>query len=137
VVSGQEQQGQPALLDKFTITRPDVAGKLVATLAGPFSSAGMLSYRIRVANHTSLGLCGVQVVFHAPSGLPLDGAADETTTVHGQDAVVTIGGLDPGADTVATLSFPAPSGVSAKTLKAVTATIRSSTVQPVIAKWAN
>jgi len=93
--------GTPALLDVFTITKPDVSGSLFTSVSAPSSvvSGGSIVYDIRVANDSPYALNAVQVVVALPKGLEFDGDVDARTTLQGRvNVVMTIGRLVPGEE---------------------------------------
>jgi uncharacterized repeat protein (TIGR01451 family) len=119
--------GASALLDKFTVTKPDLSELLRVHLSAPHSAipGGQLTYTLTVHNGSSHGLNGAQAVFELPSGLTFVASPDGTATQLGNHIVVTIGRLDAGASVVIHLqtqvNAEAGSGLEA------TALLRSST----------
>jgi hypothetical protein len=99
--------GTPALLDRFTVVKPKLAGHLTATVTGgPVASgAATFTYRVAVNNGSPYALNGTQVVLTLPSGVQFAGPVTDASTVHGREVVVTLGRLEAGAS--ATASIPA------------------------------
>jgi hypothetical protein len=91
--------GASALLDKWTIAKPEVSSSLSATLSAPVSVAagGGLSYVVHLNNHSQYSLNGTQVRLSLHDGLSFAGTAGQTTTVQGDEVVVTIGRLAAGS----------------------------------------
>lgn len=89
--------GTPVLLDKWSITKPDLHGSLSATLSAPerVSSGSSLTYTIHLSNHSHNALNGTQVRLSLASNVSLTHAPDGTTVL-GNEAVVTIGRLAEG-----------------------------------------
>jgi len=94
--------GASALLDKFTVTKPDLSEDLRVLLSAPHSvvPGGQLTYTLTAHNATSHGLNGTQAVFEIPSGVTFVASPDGGATQVGNQIVVTIGRLDPGASAV-------------------------------------
>jgi uncharacterized repeat protein (TIGR01451 family) len=94
--------GASALLDKFTVTKPDLSELLHVHLSAPHSvvPGGQLTYTLTAHNDTSHGLNGTQAVFEIPSGVTFVASPDGTATQVGNQFVITIGRLDPGASAV-------------------------------------
>jgi hypothetical protein len=123
--------GTSALLDKFTIRRPDVDDTVHVRLLGPdvVSGSAPFGYTVEVDNGSSYALNGAQVVLHLPEGVkPADPANDTRTADNGQ-VVVTLGRLDIGQARTVTINVALEHGEDER-LTAV-AILRSSTAQPV------
>jgi hypothetical protein len=75
--------GKSALLDQFSITKPDVSGSVPVRLSAPPTAnlGGELLYSVVVSNHSTIALNGAQI----------------RLSVQGSDIVNTIGRLAPGA----------------------------------------
>ncbi len=125
-------EGTPTLLDKITVTKPNVAGQLTATLAAPAKAQpnGAVVYTVRVINNTPYTLTGVQAVVTLPTGVSFADVASPNLTLQGADAVATLGALAPGAQTTVQIKGRAAAAVGA-VLTGV-ATVRSATALPVI-----
>ena len=124
--------GTPALLDKFTITKPDVRGSLVAQLSAPTTVQpnGELVFSVTVKNNSPYALNGTQVRLALPAGVTYSGTSD-LTTIQGKDVVSTVGRLAPGA--VQTLQISTTVSDSAKrgTVMWSAAAVTSGTALPV------
>jgi hypothetical protein len=119
--------GPSALLDKFVVTKPDLSERLRVRLSAPDSvvSGGQLIYTLTVHNGTSHGLNGAQAVFEIPSGVTFVSSPDGGATQVGNQVVVTIGRLDPGAS--ATVHLQTQVNSEAGSELEATALLRSST----------
>lgn len=125
--------GQSALLDKFTVTKPDVEDSMSVHIAGPEQAVAgsAITYNVRVRNGSAYPLSGAQVVIHLPDGAAFAGATNDTLTVHGGQVVVTVGRIGIGG--VESVEIPATlaSSLSASTMLRASAVLRSSTALPV------
>ncbi|HEY6268950.1 MAG TPA: metallophosphoesterase family protein [Candidatus Acidoferrum sp.] len=94
--------GASALLDKFTVTKPDLGDRLHVKLWAPHSIApgGQLIYTLSVHNGSVHGLNGTQAVFEIPSDVTFVSSPDGLATQVGDKVVVTIGRLDAGGDAI-------------------------------------
>ena len=133
--------GQSALLDKFTVTKPDLEndqdgtarGGLEAHLSAPSqaSAGSTITYTARLRNDSSYALNGTQVVVNLPAGASFAGTASDTLTVHGSQVVVTLGRLGVGAGQTVEVSAALASGLTDGTVLRASAVVRSSTALPV------
>ncbi|BAC89904.1 purple acid phosphatase family protein [Gloeobacter violaceus] len=129
--------GTPALLDKFTVTRPDLTGRLSVELHVPTGTtrSQTLPCRVRLVNRSPYALNGTQVVLGLPTGVTFAAyRGKERCTQHERSVVVTVGRLEKGAKKTVTIECfvarEAPPDVS----QAITASVRTSTALPVVAK---
>jgi len=125
--------GTSALLDFWSVTRPDVRGSLLATIAAPAQPlpGQTLTYSITVRNSSKYGLSGAQVRFALPLGTQFAGTAGTTMTLQGDEVVLTLGHLNAGA--VQSVKVPVrvlPNVHHHQVLRAQ-AQLRSSTALPV------
>jgi hypothetical protein len=126
--------GPSALLDKFTVTKPDLGDRLHVKLSAPRSvaPAAQLIYTLTAHNGSSHSLNGTQAVFELPSDVTFVSSPDGNATQVGNQVVVTIGRLDAGGDAIVHLqtqvNTDADSRLRAKAL------LRSSTA---LSAWAN
>jgi hypothetical protein len=90
-------QGTSALLDKFTIRKPDLEEQLSIHLSAPRKIAANhnLTYTVILDNDSDFSLNGTQVVLHLPNGVDVSGAPADVTQ-QGRDAVITLGRLAAG-----------------------------------------
>jgi hypothetical protein len=119
--------GASALLDKFTVTKPDLGDRLHVTLAAPHSVAqgAQLIYTLTAHNGSSYGLNGTQAVFDLPSEVTFVASPDGIATQVGDKVVVTIGRLDPGGS--ATVHLQTQANINADSALGAKALLRSST----------
>jgi hypothetical protein len=125
--------GQPALLDKFTVTKPDVEDGVSVHIDGPQQAAagGAIAYNVRVRNGSAYPLNGAQVVIHLPDGAAFAGATNDALTVHGAQVVVTVGRIGVGGVETVEVSATLARSLSARTILHASAVLRSSTALPV------
>ena len=126
-------EGVPSLLDKITVTKPNVTGLLLATLAAPakVQPNGALVYTVQAINNTPYTLTGVQAVVTLPSGVAFADVLSPNLTLQGATVVMTMGPLAPGQQVVIQVKarVTAPIG----TILSGAATVRSATALPVTA----
>ena len=125
--------GQSALLDKFTVTKPDVEDGVSVHIDGPQQAAAgtAITYNVRVRNGSAYPLNGGQVVIHLPDGTAFAGATNDTLTVHGAQVVVTVGRIGVGGVETVEVSATLAASLSARTILRASAVLRSSTALPV------
>jgi len=119
--------GASALLDKFTVTKPDLGDRLHVKLSAPHSAApsAQLIYTLTVHNGSSHGLNGTQAVFELPGDVTFVSSPDGVATQVGDKVVVTIGRLDPGGS--ATVHLQTQVNTNADSALRAKALLRSST----------
>lgn len=120
-----------ALLDQFTVTKPDLTGTLAATLTAPPNvlRGGALVYSVRIVNGSPYALNGAQAVFTLPDGASYTGATSDTLTQNGQQIVVTLGRIEASASRI--LQFKSRVTAALGAVLQGTATVRSGTALPV------
>ena len=125
--------GQSALLDKFTVTKPDVEDGVSVHIDGPQQAAAgsVITYNVRVRNGSTYPLNGAQVVIHLPDGAAFAEGTNDTLTVHGAQVVVTVGRLGIGGVETVEVSATLASSLPARTMVRASAVLRSSTALPV------
>lgn len=138
--------GQSALLDKFTVTKPDLEnnqdgnaqGGLTANLSAPSQAiAGTtITYSVRVLNSSAYALNGAQVVLNLPAGATFAGTTSDTLTVHGAQVVVTLGRIAVGGQQAVQVSATLSSSLPAQIILKASAQLRSSTALPVMSNQA-
>lgn len=127
--------GTSALLDKFTVNKPELEGQVQVKLTNPKHAVPgqSVSYSVSVKNNSKFALNGSQLVFAMPEGATLAGNAGEKLTVQGRNIVITIGRIESGSgtsvDVPVTLASSSadPEGGQSK----ASATLRSSTALPI------
>jgi uncharacterized repeat protein (TIGR01451 family) len=92
--------GASALLDAWTVTKPEVNGAVIAKLSAPHEiTAGQnVAYKVSVRNDSEYALNGAQVRFRLPRGLTFTGALSGDVTAQGDEIVFTLGHLAVGAE---------------------------------------
>lgn len=125
--------GTSALLDAWTITKPDVSSGVSAQLFAPPSATagGALVYSILVSNSASTALNGAQVRLTPSSNAVFDGASSDTLTLQGGDIVATIGRLAPGAQQVIQIKTRVASNVGTGSKITASASLTSGTALPI------
>jgi uncharacterized repeat protein (TIGR01451 family) len=125
--------GPSALLDKFTVTKPDLEGDLVVRLNAPATAnlGTVVAFRVDVTNNSSYALNGVQIVLTLPGGTTFVGAASDSLTVQGHEVVATLGRLVPGAGTTVEIGATVDNGLHDGANLEAQAVLRSSTALPV------
>lgn len=91
--------GTSALLDKWTITKPEIFSSLSATLSAPkkVHLGDSFSYTVQLNNGAQHSLNGTQVRVRLPYNAAFAGSVGTTTTLQGNEVVVTLGRLASGA----------------------------------------
>jgi uncharacterized repeat protein (TIGR01451 family) len=125
--------GTSALLDQFTITKPDVSSSMSVQLSAPPSATagGALVYTLSVQNNGTTALNGTQLRLTMPSTLTFAGLATDPVTVQGSDAVFTIGRLAPGTQQIVQIKTRVAAGTPTAALITASASLTSGTAQPV------
>jgi len=131
-VVSEPATGAPALLDAWTVTRPDLGRSLRAKLAVPNEIRGgqTLTYELFISNNSQYALSGTQVRFQLPRGLAPAAEGRGNSTVQGDEIVFTLGHLAVGAEQTVEIPALVPADVRKQTLRA-RARVFSSTAQPV------
>jgi uncharacterized repeat protein (TIGR01451 family) len=124
--------GTSALLDQFTITKPDVSSSMSVQLSAPPSATagGALVYTLSVQNNGPTALNGTQLRLTMPSTLTFAGLATDPVTVQGSDAVFTVGRLAPGTQQIVQIKTRVAAGTPTGTLITASASLTSGTAQP-------
>lgn len=125
--------GPSMLLDKFSVTKPELEDdEFTAELSAPrvVSSGGSFIYTLAIRNRSGIALNAVQAVFALPDGASFAGTESSTTTLNGNQVVVSIGRMSPGDSQ--TVSIPALLGnLHPGNHLLASAIVRSSTALPV------
>ena len=103
--------GNSALLDKWTVTKPDVDDSVRATLSAPdhVQPGATFAYTVSLKNNSSYSLNGTQVKLLLPPNVSFTGTTGDTTSVHGNEVVITIGRLAAGSNQSITVPATASS----------------------------
>ena len=99
--------GTSALLDKWTVTKPEVGDSVSAKLSAPNTvKAGQsFSYIVSIRNSADYALNGTQVRIKLPQAVAFAGTRTDAVTVARNEVVVTVGRIEAGADQ--TVEIPA------------------------------
>jgi uncharacterized repeat protein (TIGR01451 family) len=125
--------GPSALLDRWSITKPDVTSSVTVQLSAPPSATagGALVYTVSVKNNGATALNGTQLRLTMPSTLTFAGSPADPATVQGGDVVFTMGRLAPGAVQIAQIKTRVATNAATGTVITPTAVLTSGTAQPV------
>src|SRR5215470_2074095 len=98
--------GTSALLDKWTVTKPEVNSSIFAILSAPsrVHAGGSLTYTVRLKNNSQYSLNGTQVRLHLPNDVSVAGTTGNTGTLKNNEVVITVGRLASGTEQ--TVSIP-------------------------------
>jgi uncharacterized repeat protein (TIGR01451 family) len=132
-VTSAPATGTSALLDSWSVTKPDVRGSVIATISAPpqTSPGQTLTYSITVRNSSKYGLSGAQVHFELPQGAQFTGTTGTAVTVQGSDVVLTLGHLDAGSVQSVEVPVRVPSNIHPHQVLLAQAKVQSSTALPV------
>jgi hypothetical protein len=91
--------GTSALLDKWTVTKPEVFLIVTATLSAPehVEAGSAFNYTVHLKNNSQYSLNGTQVRLHLPNNATFAGTLGDTITLQGNEVVVTVGRLASGS----------------------------------------
>jgi uncharacterized repeat protein (TIGR01451 family) len=123
--------GTSVLLDKWTVIKPDVLSSALATLSAPrrVHSGDTLTYTVHLKNNSQYSLNGTQVRLVLPGNVSFAGTISTTTTLQGNEVVVTVGRLVAGAEQ--TISIPAVVASECRGKIEAFGSVTSSTAQPI------
>lgn len=104
-VISEPATGPSALLDKWTVVKPEVANAVIATLAVParIHAGQTLTYTVTLKNRSQYSFNGTQVHFLVPGGLTFAGTPSDTISVLNGEVVLTVGRLASGAEETVTI----------------------------------
>jgi hypothetical protein len=125
--------GRPALLDKFTVTKPVLWGKLTAMLRVPprVEAGKAFSYHLRVSNNSGYPLNGTQAVLTLPKGATVANRENNAMVQVGDDLIVTLGRLEAGQGRYVRIDVTMPAESAGGAKLAASAVIRSGTAMPI------
>jgi uncharacterized repeat protein (TIGR01451 family) len=125
--------GTAALLDKWTVTKPEVNNSVFAKLSAPnnIKAGEVLTYTLSIRNRSEYSLNGTQVRFRLPHGLTFAGTPSDTVTTQGDDVIITVGRLATGSQQTVELPALVSSEVHGFELIETHARVSSSTALPV------
>jgi hypothetical protein len=134
-------EGTPALLDRWSIMRPDLSDELRVQLQAPSDASpddthrlapgGTLPLRVDVENGSSVPLNGTQVVVTLPAFVDPADVPDETHALIGRRLVVTLGRLDAKSRRTFTINLRVSADPGEGDGRELSAVLRSSTALPV------
>lgn len=103
--------GSPALLDAFTVTKPEIHHRLIARLSAPREVDGgeSFSYRLHLKNLSDYALNGTQAVLELPKGTAPVDQADGMVQV-GDQLILTLGRLAVGESRDLAIQLQVPEG---------------------------
>jgi uncharacterized repeat protein (TIGR01451 family) len=130
--------GTSALLDQFTVTKPDVSSSVTVQLSAPPSATagGTIVYTFSIRNNGTTALNGTQLRLTMPSTLTFAGLPTDPVTVQGTDAVFTAGRLAPGAQQIIQIKTRVAANTPTGTSITASASLTSGTAQPVVSNSA-
>ena len=124
--------GTSALLDQWTITKPDVSGSVHISLSAPDSANdGTIPYSILIWNNGTTPLNGTQIRLTVPFGITLAGLPTDPITVQGSEIVYTIGRLAPGSEQTVQINVKTTDDDKDTDVIRAQASLTSGTAQPV------
>jgi Calcineurin-like phosphoesterase/Domain of unknown function DUF11 len=123
--------GQPALLDKWTVTKPNLRGDLSAEISAPndVKAGELLTYKVNIKNSSIHSLNGTQVRFHIPQGESFAGTLGGAISLQGNELVITVGRVLAGE--TQTVEVPMQVAADAKGKLLTFAEVFTSTAEPV------
>jgi hypothetical protein len=90
--------GVPALLDKLTVTKPDISSEVSVRLTASRAAVrgGPIAFTLTFKNESRYALNGAQAIVTLPGGVSFESVSEGTATVQGRDVVVSLGRVRPG-----------------------------------------
>lgn len=124
--------GNPALLDTFTVTKPEIADRLETKLWAPVraKAGSVVHYVLSVTNAADFPLNGTQAVLTLPQGAAADIVHHAGITCSDDKVIVTLGRLEPRAQQTLKIAVKLAKKTTRETVLA-SAQIRSATAMPV------
>jgi len=127
--------GPSALLDKLTVTKPDLSRDVRVGLKLAHSTSGSVrTLDVKIENGSAYGLNGAQIVLTLPEGVSFDAVNAGTATVQGQDVVVSLGRIPPAGTRILQITVIVPASGDEGSDLDLDAELRSSTALPVRAR---
>jgi hypothetical protein len=126
--------GPSVLLDRFTVTKPDVDDKLHVSLHAPDSvpSGAQFAYRLTADNRSPYNLNGTQAIFNLPEGVSfVDSPDGSAAQINNSTIVVSIGRLAAGTSKEIHLTVAVSGDPDGDHNLTATALVRSGTALPV------
>ena len=124
--------GTSVLLDKWTVTKPEIGDSLLAKLSAPnkVRAGQTLTYTVSIRNGSQYALNGTQVHFQLPGAVKFAGQPSNTVTVQGNEVVVSVGRIATGSEQTVEIPILVSSETRNGRLQAW-AVVSSSTALPV------
>jgi hypothetical protein len=135
LVVSQPSIGPSVLLDKWTITKPEVRSGLSVrlTASGKSQAGGGVTFTVHLDNASQISLNGSQVRLHLSKGMQLSGTPGDNMTVQGNDVVITVGRL--AANSSQDVSVPVTVSARGDGEPGTVAELTSSTARPVLSNF--
>ena len=132
-VVSQPAAGNPALLDAFTVTKPEVGETLMTKLLAPrtASPGSVLNYTLSIDNRTGYPLNGTQAIVTLPQGVDFSGTPGDAITQNGREVVITIGRLEAAETRNVHVEVKIPAAGNEDAMLVASASVRSATAMPV------
>jgi uncharacterized repeat protein (TIGR01451 family) len=136
-VTSAPATGVSALLDKWTVTKPEVRDSVSVKLTAPnkIKAGQTLNYTVSIRNSGEYSLNGTQVRIQLPEAVAFAGTPSDSITVAGNEIIVTVGRIAAGSEQ----SIEIPALVSRETrspeLLLAFAGVSSSTALPVASNF--
>ena len=126
--------GTSALLDKWTVAKPELGSSVDAKLVAPDKvHAGQnFTYSVTISNKSQYALNGTQMRLELPEGVTFAGTLGDSVTLQGDEVVVTVGRVAVGGEQ--TIEIPVQVSPNARRNEHVftSGEISSSTALPVM-----
>jgi uncharacterized repeat protein (TIGR01451 family) len=130
----QPATGTSALLDKWTVAKPELGSSVDAKLVAPDKvDAGQnFKYVVTIRNNSQYALNGTQVRLELPGDVTFAGTLGDSVTLQGDEVVVTVGRVAVGGEQ--TIEIPVQVSLNARRNEHVftSGEISSSTALPVM-----
>ena len=129
--------GTSVLLDKWTVTKPQVNGSLRAQLSSPTKTTPgqTVTFTVSIRNNSQYSLNGTQVRFALPLSTTFAGTPGNTVTVNGSEIIVTVGRVAAGSEQMVEIPVTVAPGHGLYTIQGV-AQITSATALPIQTNYA-
>jgi len=106
LVVSSRATGTSALLDKWTITKQDIDDSVSAILSAPerVQPGDALTFTVTLRNNSRYSLNGTQVKLLLPPNITFSGITGDTTTMQGNEVVITVGRLAAGGEQIVSMN---------------------------------
>lgn len=125
--------GTSALLDKWTVTKPELAPSVAATLTAPdvVRAGQAFSYSVAITNRAPYSLNGTQVRLELPDGVSFAGTTSDALTLRGAEVVLTVGRVAVGTEQMVEIPVQVSPGTHRGESISASASVVSSTALPI------